>query len=69
MATVKITNTTQGDIGLAPGVAIPAGGSLDVKSETLDGCKGSKVVAHYFKSGMLTNPAKKPAKAAPKGDK
>ena len=51
----KITNTTRGDIGLQPGVIIPAGGSLDVSSKVLEAVRDLPSVAAHFDGGRLVH--------------
>lgn len=64
-----IKNTTAGDLGLEPGVVIPAGQTVDVPDDIAKRCEASDVVKGWLKSGALA--VEKPqakAKAAPKTD-
>lgn len=61
-----IKNTTAGDLGLEPGVVIPAGHTVDVPDEVAKRCEASNVVKGWLKSGALA--VEKPKKAAAKSD-
>jgi hypothetical protein len=50
---MKITNTTRSDIGLQPGMIVPAGGSLDVDNDTLCGLKALPSVKDHLVEGRL----------------
>lgn len=51
---MKISNTTRSDIGLQPGIIVPAGGSLDIDNEALSRAKSLPSVKAHFIEGRLT---------------
>lgn len=67
---MKITNTTKRDLGLSPGVVVPAGGSLDIENEALTALKASPVVKAWLIDGSLveSGPVKAAAKPKAKAD-
>lgn len=66
----KVINNTKGDIGLTPGVVVPANGSRDVDGKDLAAFQKSKVVKAYFDTKMLSvEKAPEPKKAAEKEPK
>lgn len=53
-----IKNNTGGDLGLEPGVVVPAGQTVDIDPDTFKRCEASPVVQGWLDSGAIT--AKKP---------
>lgn len=50
---MEITNTTKTDIGLQPGIIVPAGGVLTIDNGTLTTLKALPSVKAHFVSGAL----------------
>lgn len=50
---MKITNTTDGDLGLSFEAVVPAGGSIEIDNDKLTKFKASPVVKGWFVSGAL----------------